>query len=199
MSEPKKYTYKCTSCGFESLSSTDPSKYAIGSLCCGHCRGLMKPKPVRPDEPVQEVYVYRCENCKYSVARNTPVDRERGESINCMHCARTMSGPIDNGHCREGLYQHAKFADYYDVADTSIQANDQINQPAHYITPSGLESVHVIEAFGLESNFYRATTVAYLLRAGRKGGKADELKDLKKAQRWLGREVKRLEGKEGEW
>lgn len=86
------------------------------------------------------------------------------------------------------------------LRDESIKSDsgpiDLINRPSHYITPSGLESVDVLEAF--ELNFHRGTAVAYILRAGKKGGTAEELKDLRKAYRWLGREINRLQGKR-EW
>lgn len=74
--------------------------------------------------------------------------------------------------------------------------NDPINRPSHYITPSGLEAVDVLEAF--ELNFHRGTVVTYILRAGRKGGPEQELLDLQKAYRWLGREINRLQGRR-EW
>lgn len=86
------------------------------------------------------------------------------------------------------------------LRDESIESDsdqiDLINRPPHYITPSGLEAVDVLEAF--ELNFHRGTAVTYILRAGKKGGPAEELKDLQKAHRWLGREINRLQGKR-EW
>jgi len=64
-------------------------------------------------------------------------------------------------------------------------AHDPVNAPAHYYSPSGaLESITVIEAF--ELGFRLGNTVKYILRAGKKG---DRLQDLKKARWYLDREI----------
>lgn len=86
--------------------------------------------------------------------------------------------------------------DCVELREESGSDSDQINRPPHYITPSGLEAVDVLEAF--ELNFHRGTVVTYILRAGRKGGPEQELLDLQKAYRWLGREINRLQGRR-EW
>lgn len=62
--------------------------------------------------------------------------------------------------------------------------NDPVYSPRHYQTPSGLEAITVIEAFGL--GYRLGNTVKYVLRAGRKG---DALEDLKKARWYLDREI----------
>lgn len=69
--------------------------------------------------------------------------------------------------------------------DDSIK--DDINAPPHYIS-NGLESIDVIEAFNL--GFRLGNTVKYILRAGRKD---DRLKDLRKAQWYLNREIAKEE------
>lgn len=65
---------------------------------------------------------------------------------------------------------------------------DAIN-PTHYKTPSGLESINVIEEFNLGFNL--GNSVKYILRAGKKPGQ-DKETDLRKAIWYLERELKNL-------
>jgi len=66
---------------------------------------------------------------------------------------------------------------------------DLINNPAHY-KKGGFEVWDIIEAFGLNYNIGNVTK--YILRAGHKGNKLD---DLKKASAYLNREIEKIEGK----
>lgn len=63
--------------------------------------------------------------------------------------------------------------------------NDNINHPTHY-QGNGLEVIDVIEAFDL--NFNLGNAVKYILRAGKKG---DKKEDLKKAIWYLNKESER--------
>lgn len=63
-------------------------------------------------------------------------------------------------------------------------SHDIINSPAHYKAANGMESIDVIEVFGL--GFRLGNVVKYILRAGKKG---DRLEDLKKARWYLDREI----------
>jgi len=65
--------------------------------------------------------------------------------------------------------------------------NDPVNNPSHY-TSGGIKVIDVIEAFDL--NFRLANVIKYVLRAGRKG---DKLQDLEKAIWYLDREIDKLE------
>lgn len=67
---------------------------------------------------------------------------------------------------------------------------DIINSPKHYQTKYGLEAADVIEMFELDKDHYIATAVYYLLRAGRKNTREE---DMKKAIWWLNRGVERAE------
>lgn len=69
---------------------------------------------------------------------------------------------------------------------------DIINHPPHY-TSTGIEVIDVIEAFDL--NFRLGNTTKYILRAGRKGGEAKRIEDLKKARFYLDREIAKSEAK----
>lgn len=69
--------------------------------------------------------------------------------------------------------------------------HDPINHPAHYKADNGMESIDVIEAFGL--GFRLGNVVKYVLRAGKKGNR---LEDLKKARWYLDREITRMEQRE---
>lgn len=67
--------------------------------------------------------------------------------------------------------------------------SDPVNHPPHYKAPNGLEAIDVIEGFGL--GFHRGNAVKYLLRAGRKG---DAAQDLRKARWYVQRELDRIAG-----
>jgi len=64
---------------------------------------------------------------------------------------------------------------------------DPIDHPPHYKTASGLETIDVIEAF--ELNFRLGNAIKYILRAGKKG---DRIEDLKKARWYLDREIENV-------
>ena len=66
-------------------------------------------------------------------------------------------------------------------------AKDPIHRPAHY-TFSDVEPIDAIEAWGL--GFHLGNVVGYIARAEHKG---TPLQDLKKAQWYLAREIKRRE------
>lgn len=70
-------------------------------------------------------------------------------------------------------------------APRPLSKPDMVNHPPHYKS-GGLESIDVIEAFDL--GFCLGNTVKYVLRAGRKG---DRIEDLKKARWYLDREIER--------
>lgn len=128
-------------------------------------------------------YCHKTNTCQGYEAFLRRDDERKAEHQEGCECAR----------CE--LFKRAKYESKHAEA-SKADPIDLINRPSHYITPSGLESVDVLEAF--ELNFHRGTVVTYILRAGRKGGPAEELKDLQKAQRWLGREINRLQGRR-EW
>lgn len=68
---------------------------------------------------------------------------------------------------------------------------DVVNHPPHYKSDSGIESIDVIEGFGL--NFHLGNVIKYILRHNKKG---KPLEDLKKAKWYLDREIDKLEGQE---
>lgn len=72
-----------------------------------------------------------------------------------------------------------------DFSDLPPTASNLINHPAHYQS-GGMEAINVIEAFGL--GFALGNAVKYILRAGKKG---DRIEDLKKARWYLDREINR--------
>lgn len=65
-----------------------------------------------------------------------------------------------------------------------MKNKDQVNHPSHYQSKTGLESIDVIEAFGLGFNLGNCTK--YVLRAGKKD---DKVRDLRKAIWYLNREI----------
>lgn len=66
---------------------------------------------------------------------------------------------------------------------------EEINHPAHY-KPGNIEAIEVIEDWKL--NFSLGNVVKYIARADHKGS---DIKDLKKAQWYLNREISRRETK----
>jgi len=66
-----------------------------------------------------------------------------------------------------------------------VKAIDNINHPEHY-KGKGLEAIDIIEAF--ELNFSLGNALKYILRAGKKG---DRIEDLQKAIWYLNRELEK--------
>lgn len=68
---------------------------------------------------------------------------------------------------------------------------EAISHPPHYVA-TGIEAIDVIEEWDL--GFHLGNVVKYISRMGRKPG-SSELEDLKKAEWYISRLVKRLEKK----
>lgn len=71
---------------------------------------------------------------------------------------------------------------------------DAINFPSHYTAGRSIEPIDAIESWGL--GYRLGNVVKYVSRAGRKG---DAVQDLKKARRYIDREIAALEGRTGVW
>lgn len=82
------------------------------------------------------------------------------------------------------------------LLEAEAPEQDDVNHPSHYASESGLEAIEVIEAF-FHGNAFLANTFKYIARAGKKGGEAKRLEDLRKARWYLEREIKREEAREG--
>ena len=89
----------------------------------------------------------------------------------------------------------AGFAEELAGKGTEEKQPDAVNHPSHYASESGLEAIEVIEAF-FHGNAFLANTFKYIARAGKKGGEAKRLEDLRKARWYLEREIKRGEAHE---
>lgn len=61
---------------------------------------------------------------------------------------------------------------------------DLVNQPPHYKSKGGIESIDVIESF--ELNFNLGNSIKYILRSDKKGNKKQ---DLEKSIWYLNREL----------
>jgi len=121
-------------------------------------------------------------------------------SMKCIRCEQVsvMVGP--SGVCRfctdaeavpSPSVTHAAALDQFrralDVPPMS--PSDPVNHPAHYRTAAGIESIDVIEAFGL--GFRAGNAVKYILRAGKKDPKK-HIEDLEKAAWYVAREIAAL-------
>ena len=71
-----------------------------------------------------------------------------------------------------------------------IERREAVNHPGYY-KRGGVEAIDAIEAWGL--GFCLGNVVKYVARAGHKT--ADGLRDLKKAEWYLSREIERMEHK----
>lgn len=58
--------------------------------------------------------------------------------------------------------------------------SDLIRRPPHYVSKAGTEAIEVIERYGLAESFHLASSMKYLLRAGKKG----EAKQCLEKCRW---------------
>ena len=67
-------------------------------------------------------------------------------------------------------------------------SKEQVNHPEHY-GEGVYEVINIIEHFNL--GFHLDNVLKYVLRSDKKG---KELEDLKKAQFYLNRKIKRMEG-----
>lgn len=72
--------------------------------------------------------------------------------------------------------------------NSNMQIVDNINSPRHY-QGNGIEVIDIIESF--ELNFNLGNTIKYVLRAGKKGNKKE---DLEKAVWYLNRELEKFNG-----
>jgi hypothetical protein len=77
-------------------------------------------------------------------------------------------------------------ADWWPQGEPDSAASDPVNHPTHYLHPSGVECIDVVE----HHSFLRGNAIKYLWRAGQKG---NELEDLKKARWYVDREISNLE------
>ena len=66
---------------------------------------------------------------------------------------------------------------------------DNVNHPAHYNTGQ-YETLDVIEDWGLDKEHHLANVIKYISRFRHKG---NPLEDLKKAQWYLDRKIRRME------
>ena len=69
---------------------------------------------------------------------------------------------------------------------------DPVNSPSYY-AHGGVETIDYIEAKGLDKDLCLANVIKYVSRAGHK---INKLEDLKKAQYYLNRAIKKLEASE---
>jgi hypothetical protein len=81
----------------------------------------------------------------------------------------------------------------YDTEDVKIKRGE--HHPEYYQTESGMEPWDVIKTFNLD--YWRATAVVYLCRAGSKPGNP-EIDDIRKAYTFLGERLRQLDREDQE-
>ena len=76
-----------------------------------------------------------------------------------------------------------------------ISKEEEILRPPHYTHGRAFETLHVIEDWELDRDYYLGNAIKYISRYNRKGSVDDPLSCLKKAIFYLQRKVDRMEGK----
>lgn len=72
---------------------------------------------------------------------------------------------------------------------------EHVDHPAHYGGDTVYEVIKVIMAWGL--GFDLGNAIKYIGRAGKKGGRAQEIEDLKKAVWYINHHITELEKQDG--
>jgi hypothetical protein len=98
---------------------------------------------------------------------------------------RTVAVIAEESSCVYQLYS----SDIEHADDETKAVPDTVNHPSHY-TDGKIEVIDFIEDKKL--NYHRGNAVKYIARAGKKDP-TKEIEDLKKAQWYINREIKRLE------
>lgn len=114
--------------------------------------------------------------------------------LKCADCGVVWTSARTDTQCPVCGSVSFDYAHKGDVVKSTNKAN-MVERPPHYIGRNGIESIDVIEGFELDYKI--GTAVAYLLRAGKKGNADDHVRDLEKAQRYIGRRIKELKGEKG--
>jgi hypothetical protein len=89
-----------------------------------------------------------------------------------------------NEYCKNAMTMNDKYMRALD--EKSKENEDTVNHPSHY--QHGIEPIEFIESH--DFNFNLGNVIKYISRAPYKG---TELEDLKKAKRYLEREIERME------
>jgi hypothetical protein len=93
-----------------------------------------------------------------------------------------------------GDWTHIEWEPGYPIEHNAGEPeHDPVSHPLHYCR-GGIECIAAIEAWGL--NYNLGSALAYIMRAGHKEG-VDPRQDIAKAQWYIARELKRLEGDSG--
>lgn len=108
------------------------------------------------------------------------IDRLRGMTI--LHTGDYLVfDPRRNKVCNAQIWMKENYLE-------PKNADNEINHPSHYTQYKGIEVIQLTEQ--MMNN--RGNAVKYIARAGFKGGKDEELKDLKKALWYIEREIQRI-------
>lgn len=77
------------------------------------------------------------------------------------------------------------------------QRTETVDHPQHYGGDTTYEVVKVLDAWGLDTDFYLGNVVKYIARAGKKPG-VDPIEDLRKAAFYLNRRIELMEKREAQ-
>lgn len=118
--------------------------------------------------------------------QHTPEHNEGYKVATAYKHSEIDKDEIDRGRIEEGQKLVAMVQKWQIKHEQDI-----VNHPSHY-TLGGIETIDYIEAKGLSTNYCLANVIKYVSRCGHKTG-TDPLKDLKKAQWYLNREIAKRE------
>lgn len=111
---------------------------------------------------------YNCENCRHR--------RDIGMCDYIKECVVSTTNPVPS-----------HWSGYSDIED------DMVNEPSHYQTKNGLQTIDVIEAFTDDLKGIEATDTGNIIKYICRWKKKNGLEDLKKAQWYLNHLIKHLE------
>lgn len=210
--------YASVVCGFEDLPGVQRMRLAGSSFGGWEAEFSLKNEDVlrelrrlKPEEArkqlVQETFRNAPGPCKPRI-QGSAKSALWVEGFDGQEAAASFGSKLQSAGCRvrligsailvEDPWLKAYLTDFTErLSDKGAEEKqpDDVNHPSHYASESGLEAIEVIEAF-FHGNAFLANTFKYIARAGKKGGEAKRLEDLKKAQWYLDREIKLEEAHE---
>jgi hypothetical protein len=133
-----------------------------------------------------------CSVCGCCSGSNIKLSDNEKAKFSCPSCAEKhheMTKKHYLGHAMEVFKNRASLnPDLKAAYEKEKTVYEAVNHPNHYQSDCGLEAIDVIEAFNL--NFCLGNAVKYILRAGNKGWKRE---DLEKAIWYIEREIDNVE------
>ena len=118
-----------------------------------------------------------------------------GSELNMETVVRNLKAYFLRQGLRWNDQGYEEFLSEHLLVKPTNQKDDEILRPPHYTHGRAFETLHVIEDWNLDKDYYLGNAIKYISRYNRKGSVDDPLSCLKKAIFYLQRKVDRMEGK----